>query len=82
MKKFILALSVIPLLLTSACTGMNSVGALATQLKDDPAIVQFDLVSVYGTIKFKRIGSNTNSVTLDSDGTMRINPVVNTAGKP
>ena len=75
MKK-VLVLGLISLIPLTGCTGLNSLGSIAQQLKDDPAIVQFDIVTIYGTAKFKRIGSNTNSVTVDPDGTMRINPRV------
>ena len=64
------ALLTLPLV-GSGCTGLTG---LATQLKDDPAVVRLDIVTLYGTGKLIRVGSNTNAVSIAPDGTITINP--------
>ncbi|HYG23368.1 MAG TPA: hypothetical protein VEH04_11345 [Verrucomicrobiae bacterium] len=56
-------------------TGCRSAGlvSLAEHLKDDPAIVSAQISSVYGTVKFTRVGGQTNSVTVSPDGTITVN---------
>jgi len=43
-------------------------------LGKDPAIVVGNIATVYGTGKFIRVGVTTNSVTVQPDGTVIVNP--------
>ena len=61
------------LLLTPLLSGCNGLTSLAKQLKNDPAVVKMDIVTLYGTGKFIRIGNNTNSIVVDPDNTVHIN---------
>lgn len=71
MKKLLL-ISVFSCLLSGVgCTGLTG---LATQLKDDPALVKLDIVTLYGNGKFIRVGSNTNNIVISPDGTVNVNP--------
>lgn len=70
-QNLLLLLSVCATIALTGCTGLNG---LAAQLKDDPAVVKMDIVTLYGTGKFIRIGSNTNNVVIAPDGSININP--------
>lgn len=49
---------------------------VAKELKGDPAIVTFDVQNaVYGNGKIRRIGGTTNTVIIEPDGRITINPV-------
>lgn len=64
------ALAVLPL------TGCISNSAkLVRELKGDPAVVSGSVSSVYGTVKFVRVGPQTNNaVSVAPDGTVTITP--------
>lgn len=69
MKRFLPILAILPL------CGCMSASKLVRELKNDPAIVNASINSVYGTVKFARVGVQTNNaVTLTPDGTITITP--------
>ena len=68
--KLITALGMI--IATSGCSSTN-ITKLATALAKDQAVVSMNVSSVYGTVKFVRIGGSTNSVTVNPDGTVTVN---------
>lgn len=68
--KLVILISLIVVALTG-CTGLTGV---IKQLKNDPAVVKMDIVTLYGTGKFVRVGNNTNTVSIAPDGTVSINP--------
>ncbi len=56
----------------SGCSTTN-ITDLAKALANDPAIVSGQVASVYGTVKFSRVGSVTNClVTVSPDGTITV----------
>jgi hypothetical protein len=56
-----------------SASGCTSVTSLAKQLKNDPAVVDVDVVTLYGRGRLIRVGNNTNTVTIAPDGTVTIN---------
>lgn len=63
------------LIAAMALTGCSStnITKLVGALAKDPAIVSINVPTMYGTVKFTRVGSQTNSVTISSDGEVRVN---------
>jgi len=55
-----------------ACTGCSStnITKLTQALAKDPAIVVVSVNSVYGTVKFTRVGSITNGMSVSPDGSV------------
>jgi len=66
--KSILALVAVALCGCSSTNITKLVGALAK----DPAIVSVNVPTMYGTVKFTRVGSGTNYVEVTSDGTVKV----------
>lgn len=52
--------------------GCMDCGKIAKQLKDDPAIVVLTVGTPWGVQKMVRVGGQTNSVSVDPDGTVTI----------
>lgn len=52
--------------------GCMDCGKIAKQLKDDPAIVWLQVGTPWGVQKMVRVGGQTNSVSVDPDGTVTI----------
>jgi len=59
------------LVVLSGCTALPK---LATQLKGDPAVVDPEVVTLYGKGRLVRVGNNTNTVEIHTDGTVVVNP--------
>ncbi len=57
------------LLLLTGCSTTN-ITKLTSALAKDPAIVVVSVNSIYGTVKFTRVGSITNGMTISPDGTV------------
>jgi hypothetical protein len=53
------------------CSSTN-ITKLTQALAKDPAIVVVKIGSVYGTLSFVRVGSQTNGVTVSPDGSVSI----------
>jgi hypothetical protein len=64
-------LSLLPLVLLCGCSSTN-ITDLTKALAKDPAIVIVKVGSVYGTLSFVRVGSQTNGVTVSPDGSVSI----------
>lgn len=64
MKKLLL---ILPFL--AGCSTTN-ITKLTAALAKDPAIVVVSVNSIYGTVKFTRVGSITNGMTVSPDGTV------------
>jgi hypothetical protein len=63
------------LLLGTGCAGPSRLAPLIAQLKEDPATVHVSVQSIYGTLKFTRVGGQTNNaVTVSPDGTVTLQP--------
>lgn len=61
-------------LLALCATGCTpNLAKFAKELSKDPAIVNAHVQTVYGTVKFTRIGVTTNSITINPDGTVTVN---------
>lgn len=58
--------------LVSGCSTAG-IARIAEQLKDDPAIVNAKVVTIYGTAHLTRIGGQTNTVSVSPDGTITVN---------
>lgn len=69
MKKLVF-LILLPLCGCSSTNITKLVGALAK----DPAIVSVYVPTMYGAVKFVRVGSTTNSVDVSPDGNVKVNP--------
>ncbi len=67
MKKLLFLL---PLAIAGCST--TNVTKLVTALAKDPAIVVVNVGTVYGTVKFTRVGSVTNGMTVSPDGTVTV----------
>jgi hypothetical protein len=61
-------------LLLIACAGCSTtnITKLTQALAKDPAIVVVNVGTVYGTVKFTRVGCVTNGMTISPDGTITI----------
>lgn len=59
------------LLAVTGCTGLAST---VQQLKDDPAIISAQVTTIYGNLKFSRVGvrGTNETVTVGTDGTITI----------
>lgn len=68
-RNLLLAIAAASLCGCSSTNITKLVGALAK----DPAIVSVNVPTMYGTVKFVRVGSQTNSVAITSDGEVRVN---------
>jgi hypothetical protein len=55
----------------SGCSTTN-ITKLTQALAKDPAIVVLNVGSVYGTVRFTRVGSITNGMTISPDGTVTV----------
>jgi hypothetical protein len=66
MKRIIASL----LLITCAGCSTTNITKLTQALAKDPAIVVVSVNSVYGTIKFTRVGSITNGMSVSPDGSV------------
>lgn len=66
----VLALALV-LFLPTGCTGLAST---VRELKEDPAIISAQITTIYGNLKFTRVGSRgTNeTVSVATDGTISI----------
>lgn len=63
------------LAMVGALCGCASGAKLVKELKGDPAIVSGQVTSLYGNVKFVRIGVQTNNaVQVSPDGTVTITP--------
>ncbi len=67
MKRILLLLP----LLIGGCSTTN-ITKLTQALAKDPAIVVVSVGTVYGTLKFTRVGSVTNGMTVSPDGTVTV----------
>ena len=67
MKKLLILLP----LLISGCASTN-ITKLTEALAKDPAIVVVNVGTVYGTVKFIRVGCITNGMSVSPDGTVTI----------
>lgn len=68
-------LSLLALVATLPLVGCASGPKMIRELKGDPAIVNMSIQSVYGTVKFTRVGVQTNNaVAITADGTVTITP--------
>lgn len=65
MKKL---LFLIPIFIGGCST--TNITKLTAALAKDPAIVVVSVNSIYGTVKFTRVGSITNGMTISPDGTV------------
>ncbi len=66
-------LCIAPLLLLSGGCSSTNINELAKTVAGDPAIISAQIASVYGTVKFSRVGSVTNClVTVSPDGTISV----------
>ena len=68
MKKLLLFA---PLVILAGCSTTN-ITKLTQALAKDPAIVVVNVGTVYGTVKFVRVGSVTNGMTISPDGTVSV----------
>jgi len=61
-------------LLLIACAGCSTtnITKLTQALAKDPAIVVVNVGTVYGTVKFTRVGCITNGMSVSPDGTVTI----------
>jgi hypothetical protein len=66
-------LSTFCFLLFPGCTSTN-ITKLVGALAKDPAIVSVYVPTMYGAVKFVRVGSTTNSVDVSPDGNVKVNP--------
>lgn len=55
----------------AGCSTTN-ISELTKALAQDPAIVVVNVGSVYGTVKFTRVGAVTNGMSISPDGTVTI----------
>jgi hypothetical protein len=69
MKKF---LPIIGLLILS--TGCANVPKLITAIGKDPSAARLNVRTIYGTIEFVRGGNSTNSIKINTDGAIDVNP--------
>lgn len=67
MKKLLLVLPI----LIGGCSTTN-ITKLTEALAKDPAIVVLNIGTVYGTVKFTRVGCITNGLTVSPDGTVSV----------
>ena len=67
MKKL---LFILPLLIGGCST--TNISKLTEALAKDPAIVVVNIGTVYGTVKFTRVGCITNGLTVSPDGTVSV----------
>lgn len=75
MKKIIAVLVGVGILSTTGC--ISSSAKLVRELKGDPAVVSGSVSSVYGTVKFVRVGPQTNNaVSVAPDGTVTLTPAM------
>lgn len=60
-----------PILCSMGCAGLAST---VKELKDDPAIVSAQITTIYGNLKFSRVGvvGTNETVTVGTDGTITI----------
>ena len=58
--------------LVTGCAPMSP-HQLVKEMAKDRAVFTGSIASVYGTVKFTRVGETTNKVTITSDGTITIN---------
>lgn len=60
------------LAMITGCSSTN-ITKLINAAGKDSAVVSGTVTSVYGTVKFVRVGPTTNSVTVSPDGTVTVN---------
>lgn len=73
MKTIVLLLASLAILPATGC--ISNGAKLVRELKGDPAIVSGSVSSVYGTVKFVRVGPQTNNaVSVAPDGTVTVTP--------
>lgn len=59
-------------LITCAGCSTTNISKLTEALAKDPAIVVVNIGTVYGTVKFTRVGCVTNGLTVSPDGTVSV----------
>ena len=81
-KLGILAAALIALALTGCST--TNISDLTKALANDPATVQVNVSSVYGTLRFTRVGNQpgTGKTTVAPDGTITMEPPAASAPVP
>jgi len=83
MKKIITIASVLILAALTGCSTTN-ISDLTKALANDPATVQVNVSSVYGTLRFTRVGNQpgTGKTTVAPDGTITMEPPAASAPVP
>lgn len=64
MKRFVMALA----LLSISLTGCTNLSKVVRELAKDPAAVEFNITTLYGTVVMKRAVPSTNHMSISRDG--------------
>lgn len=71
---FLMALLALLALLAGCVSGCASLPKVVRELKDDPAVVKLDIITMSGSGRLIRIGEMTNTVEVTPEGKVTINP--------